>query len=423
MRESCGWSALVLLLFLIATLLITWPLAIHLDGFLLIRGYEGISHSDDYTMLKVMVGAKRLFYTNHTIPFVEKVRLDWDVCYPLLAFYILLAPAGFNVVETLNVFLLASVFLSGASMFLLIREISGDRLASLFGGFVYMSSGYVINEYVWGHPPLYLIHWIPLIFLLAEKSLKGAQPVYPLLLGVALSSQVYSSSHYAVYLSLILPTYIILRLSLLGRRSLRRVFFNLVLSLAVVLALSGYFILQNTGLPHEKRTLEENNNPPWVLGSPVDLIRVDKALNFGFVQVVLVVLGLCILWSRRNDGRYRVYWPFLLLLVYLVASMMGPLSEYAPYYWLYNYWPFIQYYRVPSRLFPFALMCVSVLSSIALAYMGDNPRLRRWRTASFALLIVALLVQLSFSVFFSPRHILPAGSLPDISRILRREGI
>jgi hypothetical protein len=220
--------------YLLITILITWPLILHLDGFLLVKGYGDVYHSDTYGFIGHMVKAGELLYNNDSLFNFNHPPDDFAITFDY--FGVLLISMGFSPIIAYNLFFLSSLFLSGLFMYLLMFELSKDGLSSFFSGFVYMSSNYVFNEYVWGHPNLWQIQWIPLIFLLIEGSLDVRGIRYPVALGVVLALQVYSSTQYAVYLSFIVPVYILLRIYFVDKNILSNKSVWLNVSLSVIVA-------------------------------------------------------------------------------------------------------------------------------------------------------------------------------------------
>jgi len=86
--------------------------------------------------------------------------------------------------------------------------------------------------------------------------------------------------------------------------------------------------------------------------------------------------------------------------------MMGPFAWYAPYNLLSNIWPFINHFRVPRRLFPFVLMCSSILSSLFLIYLDKIKKSFQYRTFLLILVVLAIFVfQISRSIWLWNHHI------------------
>jgi hypothetical protein len=394
--------------YLAAAILLTWPLALHLDGYLLIGAYGDMRHSDAEINLKTMQDAREMFYANHTLLYLNRKYGHTEYSLVLHYLYIILSPFAGDPLAAYNLYFIASVFLSGAFMHLLVSELTGKRTAAFFGGLLYMSSQYALEEYAWFHPTTMAIQWIPLIFLLVEKTLRNRGKKYPLLLGAALSIQAYSSAQYTVYLTFIIPAYLALRAALCGGDFIRSkpAWSRMSLSAAAALALSGYYGLKRIQMPNTLRTLQENNIWYWVMSSPKALIDRTQAIYLGANQAALALLGIILAVRHRRKEEYGRCLPYAALLILAAWMMMGPYSPYSPYYWLYCMWPLIGYFRVPERMFPFALMCVGILSALVIAH-AENLGKGGKKTLILAAAIVAstILLQMAGSPYHTGHRI------------------
>ncbi|MFH1511549.1 MAG: hypothetical protein ABIF10_07700 [Candidatus Woesearchaeota archaeon] len=397
MREKL----LVALYFLAAAIFLSWPLTAHLDGFLLISWYKNLSHSDTVQHIEHLQVSRE-----HLSRGINPLIVDQaDVAQTyIFSGVILTKTLGMDDIVFHNIYFLATVFMSGLFMYLLAVELFRDRLSGLFCGSLYMSSNYFMYAYVWGHTNTMQIQWIPLIFLFLERTLKRAKTTDALLLGLSLALQIYSCSQYTVYLSFIIPVYLLLRIQVWVKHMRNRHFWtNIALALVVAVVVSAPYLNLKLKYYADKRTVQDNMVDYWRLSSLKQLFMPNEKIYLGYLQLILAMTGLAIAFK---SAKYRNGISFGILGLIVLFLMIGPASVLAPYYWLHKLWPFVDNFRVPRRLFPFLLICTSVLSAVAISKMRDIEFLQKKRAYIAALiLILAVIVQVSTSVWYVGRHI------------------
>ena len=397
----------VLAFYVIITIFLSWPLILHLDGFLLSKVHEDISHSDTEYQINYMLKSKELFLDHQNFIIIQS-KYAMPQSYVLFGIFSTVF-LGLNEIVFHNLFFLLCVFLSGIFMYFFMLELSKDRIASFFSGFLYMSSNFLFHQYMWGHTNILQIQWIPLIFLFLEKTLKKPKEFkYSIFLGVCLSLQVISSVQYTVYISVVIPFYILLRTYFVNRKTFVNKYFwiNMFVSTILAIAFSSFYLIKRLNMHSVIRTIEENLELNWRMQSLKSLFDVNSHMYLGIIQVVLILLGISItIWYIKNK-RYRIYIPFAILFIFFTLCMFGPASYFLPYYWLYKFWPFINHFRTPVRLFPFVLICSSILSSLFLLSMQKVNALKKYK---FYILIVIMLIitglQILSSYYFSSRHL------------------
>lgn len=271
-----------------------------------------------------------------------------------------------------NVFFLVSMFLAGLFTYLLVREVVEDSEVALLAGALYMSSFYLFYVYTLGHTNQWQIQWIPLVLFGLERVSEEYEPRNVAVLVAALALQALSSEQYTVYLTFVLPLYVLLRY-LSGASKFRSFAFWKGLGVAAVLALfvvSPYAAtrLSMAGAGNtEIRSLQENLYH-WYVIERTNVVGVmfapDARPQFLFRLALLVLGAIATLTvSRRRQLRLL---PFAVLFVVGLALAWGPFAAWAPYTLLYEYWPLVEYFRVPYRTLPFALLGSSTLSAAVL---------------------------------------------------------
>ena len=393
--------------YLLLTILMTWPLVLHLDGFLLTKDKSTIYHSVDalwglsllslscdeithsYTFICIGHGTSHVFFVLLGMPFILLLNM------PIVVYY--------------NLFFLFSVFTTGFFMYLLMLELSKDQVAAYFSGFLYMSSNYIINEYVWGHIHLFQLQWIPLIFLLLERLIRNPRLLNSILLGIVFSIQLAVSEQITMYLTLILPVYLILRIMVCRKGIvtyypfIKQFFFSIVISLVI----SIYYIINRIGVWTPTWSISRNLKIRHNLTSIFELSNINSPLYLG-ILLLFVSIGLIYYYWREN--RFIRYIPFVVLIPVLILLMYGPSSVYLPYYWIYHYLPFYDKLRTPKRFFPILMMCFSIISSLVFVWLDGNTRFRKYRYGILVtLLILISLLQILPSAYMVSHHIFYPG--------------
>ena len=397
---------IILAFYLFLAMLISWPLVLHLDGFLLSKNYPDISHSDTLLHLKRMQEARA-----NLVNFQDPVIADYAEVSQVYVFFSIILTLIFKVPDIIayNIFFILTIFLAGLFMYFFAQEIVRDRLFAFFSGFLYMSSKYMVYAYYWGHTNIWQIGWIPFIFWSLEKFLQSPKTKNIFFFALAISLQILSSTQYTIYLSVIILLYLALRLIFYKKKfhfngKPKTIIMNGIIFFSTIYMFSGYYIFKKLILIPPYRPIQEIK-PEWVLRSLSELIAPESFLYIGVIPLLLALLGLYIVLKNFHSERYKKFFPFFIVFVAVAILMMGPFSAFAPYYWLYVFWPGFTYVRVPFRFFPFALLGSSVTAPIFLLYMTEGRNTWKHRKAvAVGLIILILFIQMFFSSFFE-RHI------------------
>ncbi|MBN1401621.1 MAG: hypothetical protein JXA74_12330, partial [Anaerolineae bacterium] len=204
---------LVLLLFLLLTLGMTYPLVLHLttaipgppwDNFVWLYDLWWFRHS--------VVDLGQWPTINETIfaPFGYDLRLSET----MLANKALIAPVLFwgNEIVAYNVFLILTFVLTGYTTYLLIDYLTDNLYAAFLGAAVFSFCPYRMHAMAAGWLPLLATHWIPLVFLYLERTLREARWQYALALGLFVALTILSSWYYLYIVGSMLLVYLLIRL-------------------------------------------------------------------------------------------------------------------------------------------------------------------------------------------------------------------
>jgi len=255
-----------------------------------------------------------------------------------------------------NLLFIISFFLSGFFMYLLAFELTKNRLGSLLAGFFYCTSNYMFAKLIIGHGVLFQLQWLPLFFLFLEKLMSKPKLKNSLFLGLSLSLIILSSPYYTVYLTIIAPVYCFSRNVKFFKN--RRLMLLILIAIVISLLLSSFYIFDRLNSPSTIRTIEDNLNPAWRLDSFWELIS-PRYSSF-FVGQIPLLLACCGIYYTLIKKDKRMV-PFVLILFVSLILSIGPVNNFAPYTVLYKIWPFINKFRTPYRIFPFALMSIALL--------------------------------------------------------------
>lgn len=394
------------LFYVFIIILMTWPLLFNMDGFLLPEAYEDINHSDSIQHISKIDEAKDLLDEGKTPIIVDST--DVSQIYILSG---LVITNLFNISNVFfhNIYFFFSLFLSGFFMYLFAREITSNKLASFFAGFLYLSSQYLPYAYFWGHANTSQIQWIPLVFLFAERLIKYNKKKDIFFLGIALALQIISVSQTTAYLTFILPLYLFLRILFLQKKELFKTKFwitnikNFSLSILITVILISWYLIRKTDYEPVIRTIEENTRDYWVATSFLNFVNPFSHLSFNAIPILIFFIGLYFIIKDLKIKKSIKYIPFVIIFFFVLLCMFGPINYFMPYTWLYYLWPYINHFRVPFRMFPFALMCFSLIASYAILSFKQYFK-KEYVWITFIIIFSIIIAHILSSYWLSNNH-------------------
>jgi hypothetical protein len=396
--RSARWDLILLFLGgLLVALVITFPLVLRPDSWLVFHDDRGaVRLSDQFACERYLEDAHKAI-ANH--------RSLWPVIFknPNFAISPLYVAVGSTISLVVSstvansLFCMAAVALTFVCAFVYAHDLTRSNVASAYAGFVFAGSNYMVHHIVDGHGNLVALFWIPLIFLLAGRVCEKPNRSYPLLLAASLVGLVLSSEHYALYLGILLPIYVIVAYP----RTLfdRQTWLRIALSAAVTLVLIAYFFwirAQSVPVQHTVAT-----SLRWSLPSLTDLLGRNTETSVGSISAVLAIVGMVRLARDRN----RLGWALLALAVVSLCLMIGPVHPLAPYSLLTKVIPPLAYTRTPLRFVVFLLFAVAALSAYGIAKI-ESSLSKRWRVPGLVgLCVLAFLVQHAGAVYWMRRSV------------------
>ncbi|HXV59443.1 MAG TPA: 6-pyruvoyl-tetrahydropterin synthase-related protein [Vicinamibacteria bacterium] len=424
MKER-GWTAIACVTFALLAVWLTWPL--------FPRMTTGLSHGAD-----ALLNSWTLGWSFHILTADPLSLFDANIFAPrpdtlaysehLFGVTLLAAPVYLmtgNLVLAYNFAMLSSFVLSGLGMYLLARDLAGDKWAALIAGTIYLAAPYRFGHLL--QLQLLTLQWFPFVFWSLNRFLRDGGRLQLAGVVVFTTLQILSCNYYAVYLAFALAVLAIVLL-IAGRQLLsRRKIVSLTLGAATVAALVAPFIppyvrnrergfyrryedvVHFSARPADYLTPSSFNK--WRNAQP----RSEKALFPGFGAMVLAGTGL--LFGRRRDPMWIFF--FVLSLLGFVLSL-GPEipifgeTLYLPYRFFYRHVPGFGGLRVPARLAVLTLVGLSALSAWGAA--GLLSKARRYRP----IVAVALLGILIFEYRTYPldRVFPEAPRIPEVHRWL-----
>ena len=338
--------------FLVVTFFLTWPLIIRFTTSIygIPSDNLGIIWQMWWTRSASSFGASASFCPLIGFPFGTSVGLFGMEPLAALTERFLLLFASEIVVY--NLLTLTGFFLSGVTMYYLVRYLTGDRRVAFFGGFAYMITGWHAYQALF-YNRLAAIQWMPLYILLLLKFIKKPTVKSATLLCLSAILVAGMSIHFGLFMVIFTAAFLAGRLAhkriserLLRRREgiegkapwgLNRK--TLLLSLVVVLVLivvllpfayhsfisgepgTGEQEWPTTPIPGELRTEDQYVSQS---ARPLDYVRPDpynpflgrvvkeldpgsfrgfqESMNIGWIVLVLAALGMFLM-SRLGGGR------------------------------------------------------------------------------------------------------------------------
>ena len=230
---------LALLFFAMLSVVMTWPLVLHLrtaipgppwDNFVWLYDLWWFRHS--------IVELGEWPAINPTIFY--PYGYDLSLSETMYANKLLIAPVLFwaDEVVAYNVFVLLTFVLTGYTTYLLIAYLTDNRLAAAVGGAILAFSPYRMHALAAGWLPLLATQWVPLALLYLERMFREERARYGLVAGLFLGLTFLSSWYYVFVVGGMLAVYLLFRLRP-WRETLaeRRTFGHLALVGGVVLVM------------------------------------------------------------------------------------------------------------------------------------------------------------------------------------------
>ena len=399
---------LVLLGFSLLTLLMTYPLSLHLA--------EALQDTSDFLLNlwitnwqvhQLFTSPLQLFDTNIFYPYLNTLAYS-EILFPNVLLSVPIFDLTDNPILTHNLMFLLSFILSAFGLYLLAYRLSGNRYAALIAGLVFAFSPYRASHF--SQLPLLTMQWMPLALLYLDRYLGRRKAKDGLLFCAFFVAQSLSCFYYALYTGLAVALYLlyffglrwreislslILRLALLG---------GLIAVLIVPFALPYFQVNRELGI---ERALSES------VAFSLSMRHILKSqLLPCWIALFLALLSFFLpaggqspsSLSRRGNAVF-----YIILALFGLAMALGPPLRISkslewpafpmPYRFFFDYFPGFKATRDPGRFFSLTTLGLGVLTALGTAGLEKVLALRltqqRWqwtlRVGIFLLLLYPLL--------------------------------
>lgn len=338
---------LVLVLFLVLTLLFTWPLSLHL-GTQIIGPFLGDNLEYLWKIWWVEhalldLGQSPLLQPDLFYPF--GYPLAYGEITPIHTYLGIPITALLGPVVTYNMFTLASFVLSGMFTFFFVHQLTESTPAGIIGGIIFAFCPYRMAR-IAGNLPLIDTQWLPLLFLFIERFVRRRRWTDAGLAGLSFAASSLSSWYHTAMLAVLVPTYLLIRVKgweKLGWKSWFRagIIFGITAFGPILPFLLPYLEVQQAGeaqVPLEQAAFWSASLTDFLLPNPRHFLwgkwvqsrlalypkgmPYEFLLSWGIVPTILAFFG----WKRgsqRGWGR----WILIVLLLSLgpVFTLFGRL--------------------------------------------------------------------------------------------------
>jgi hypothetical protein len=333
--------------------------------------------------------------------------LETKVFYPIQM--LLSLTIGYSY-ELLQAEFMLTVFLGGAGLFALLRNMKLSHMASYFGSLSYISSGiFVGNAEHFGQIIVY--SFSPWIFLMLYKLYLTNNTKYALMGSVLLAATVLGG-YPGTYIVL---SYLLLFFSaiiLIKRQDLKKTFLNLALfgvfalGLSSILIIPAYelfgFIIRSQRLSYELavsyHSLEPINLLSAIFPSPAtnkEFLRFFQKTDISMTNIyagclIWFFISIAIFRSRGN----RLLWIILSLSLICFAASMGDKTFIRPF--TYYYLPLMDKVRLNSPIFRgYALLAWCIVAAFGVdRFLGGKGVLKKSWILLFWPMIIFIMVQI-----------------------------
>jgi hypothetical protein len=295
--------------------------------------------------------------------------------------------AGFQQLAVYNALFLSLFALSAATMFVLVRALTGRADAAMVSGALFALYPYRFEHY--SHLELQATFWIPLLLLAIHRAFKRGRLRDGLAAGLLMGLQTLSSLYYGVFLTVyLLPICAVLWLhSRVARRAVRGLAGGVVIAAAMVAPVAAAYVANRSMVGERAFGVVETYSargsdylvPHWRVARYGTIGADHRPECELFPTITPVALALVGLWPPLSAARIG----YTLALALAFDASLG--SNGAVYQVLYDYAPGFRALRVPARFSVLVGMTLTVLAGYGLARLtrARGPAVR-WTVAAVA---------------------------------------
>lgn len=318
-------------------------------------------------------------YNLFGIPFFA--ALQPAILYPLnLMFFIFPFSIAFNWSIILH------IFLGGAFVYALLRDMDANEWASFIGAFSFMLGGYMLSVHNL-LSTLVSVVWVPLIMLFFRRSVRDGSIKYAIITGIFLTVSFLGGGIEAVVGCLIALSVMVIFSPIIGGKGQLKAAMNISIAVIVFLGLSAVQIIpflelsrysiRGEGITYQEATiwsLALRDIISFFLTDPYDYYKSTqrywanqswlKTLYTGFLPFMLMTFYFI------KGGRERIFWLSIIIIsLFLALGGFNPL-----YYYLYSYVPFFNKLRYPVKFLYLAILAISITAGLGMHLLMEKEK-------------------------------------------------
>ena len=429
-EEPPRYRVLVPALFLLATLVMTYPLALRLgtgvrdlgDG--LLTSWIMSWDAREISRLDVahFFDANIFFPNKRTLAYSEHLFTQSLASLPIRIF-------SANPLFAHNIVLLLAYLTSALGMYALARHLTASRFGGIVAGLVFAFSPFMFSHFV--HIQSVTAGGIPLAFLFLHRYFESGRTREALFFALAASFQALANGYYALYLGFFAGLFILIMAVARKRILKRRFWLDMLAAAAIVAVLVGPFAYQYMRVGRDMGFTRNIGSPAsltsFLAASPTNRLygalterfqSPEKHLFPGVLGFILALAGLLSLALGRrrtpaDDQRgqaptvIRHAPPALLAAIYGLITILAFLFTFGPngpYVILYKYLPGFNGLRVPARFQIIVMFGISVLAAFG---SGSLFRKLRGRVRVAVAVFLPLLILAEYAAFPIPLQEFP----------------
>lgn len=419
------------MLFVLISIIFTFPLIFHMKSFLF--GEKGDTYSAVWTMWYHNTYSRFNYSSDININILASPFGYNRISYhPFGDLMIFLFGDIFGEIAGYNLLILAGFILSSFTMYKLTFFLSKNQIASIFSGILFGFSPYAIVHAIAGHItfnfllPLYVLS---LFYMQKKRTLISAILCGIIFALVSLSYLYYGYFMFFFTLCFIFYDFLIIKKQNL---SIKKLLINWGITGIISIGILALHVINTKlGFAKEKsiisrplKDLFTYSAKPWdyllpsvynpflgKLSKPItDSLLIgsnytEQTLYLGIIPLILALYSVWLYWKNKIDASQKSYIRFLfftgLLMLIFSAPPFVPLGEfkiaeggeiitkyklYFPSYFLYKIAPM---FRVYARFGVLVILCVSALAGIGFAHLSNKLKYRRNVFIILCFLIVA----------------------------------
>jgi hypothetical protein len=408
----------VAVLFIALTALITYPQ---------VRVFRSAIIAEPQGRADAYLSMWRLGWVAHQLPRDPRHLFDANIFFPELRTFAftdaMLLPSvaaaplvwlGAGLITAHNVTLLGALALSGLTMFLLARSLTGNSAAGIAAGVIFAFGPFRIEQY--DHVEVEMAFWLPLILLVLHRTLKTGRLRDGMLLGMLVALQALSGLYDAIFF----VTYLIVLGPLVAwadgvpriRHAAGALAAGGIIAAAIVLIYVQPFLKVHQVLGDQsiRETIRYSATWSSFLASPAsNRLYGWTAARFGGQELNLfpglIAAGLAA--AGAFAARPRMALAYALAMCVAVELSLGFNGSLYP--WLYARSGLFRGLRVPARFDLDVMLSLAVLAAIGLAHILTRcPSLPR-RSALVAVALVGIVAEYASAPVLAPASRQPSA--------------